>query len=261
MTPVEQIARPVPARQLSRRVEEASLNAWPALHQVLLDGWLLRFAQGFTKRANSVVPLYPGNRPLADKVRFCENLYAREGLKTIFRLTSIGGENGLDELLAARGYQDRDSTEVLTLTMEARPEPSERLCLLPAQRWLDVYGQLTGMPDARTTAAARSLHGAILRGIPLPCAFAAIGTADAPLACGLAVLEDDLVGLFDVVTRSDARRAGHGTELVAGLLNWAHTQGARRAYLQMVADNHAARGMYQRLGFEPLYRYWYRIAD
>jgi GNAT superfamily N-acetyltransferase len=108
--------------------------------------------------------------------------------------------------------------------------------------------------------SARQLHGAILRGIPLPCAYAAIGTPDAPLACGLAVLEQDLVGLFDVVTDPAARRAGHGTELVTSLLAWANGSGARRAYLQMVVDNHAARELYQRLGFQVLYRYWYRIS-
>ena len=255
MNPAEQTDEGEAATHLGRRVEEASINAWPAMQQMLFDGWLLRFAQGFTKRANSVIPLYPGEQPLADKVRFCENLYARERLKTIFRLTTIGDHGPLDAFLERRGYLHRDPTEVLTVELSQRPEPSPELCLLPSERWLTVYGELTGMPDS-----ARALHGAILRGIPLPCAYAAIGTADAPQACGLAVLEQDLVGLFDVVTHPGCRRTGRGTELVASLLAWAYDHGARRAYLQMVADNHPARRLYARLEFEPLYRYWYRIA-
>lgn len=235
------------------------------MQQLLFDGWLLRFARGFTKRANSVIPLYPGTpgsagpvaiESLPDRVRFCENLYARERLKTIFRLTSIGGHEPLDRFLDARGYQRHDPTEVLTRVLDERPPSAPELCLLPVERWLDVYGDLTGMPES-----ARALHGAILRGIPLPCAYAVVGTAEAPLACGLAVLEQDLVGLFDVVTRADARRAGHGRALVASLLAWAFQRGARRAYLQMVADNHPARGLYAGLDFEPLYRYWYRISS
>ncbi len=225
------------------------------MQQLLVDGWLLRLAQGFTKRANSVIPLYAGSQPLPDKVRFCENVYARERLKTIFRLTSIGDHGGLDEFLALRGYRHLDLTEVLTLPLDRALQPSPDLCLLTMERWLAVYGTLTGMPEG-----ARALHGAILRGIPLPCAYAAVGTPDAPLACGLAVLEQDLVGLFDVVTHPRARRAGYGSALVEGLLAWAREQGARRAYLQMVADNEPARALYRKLGFETLYRYWYRVS-
>ncbi|HEX7037643.1 MAG TPA: GNAT family N-acetyltransferase [Pseudomonadales bacterium] len=246
---------PDPAASLARRVEEASINAWPAMQQMLFDGWLLRFAQGFTKRANSVVALYPGTRPLPDKVRFCENLYARERLKTIFRLTTIGDDQPLDEFLTQRGYRRQDDTEVLTVALDRRPAQSVELCLLPSERWLSAYADITEMP-----AAARALHGTILRGIPLPCGYAVIGSAERPLACGLAVLEQDLVGLFDVVTHPAARRAGRGTELVSSLLAWAFDQGARRAYLQMVADNDPARGLYHKLGFTPLYRYWYRIS-
>ena len=98
---------------LLRRIEEASLNAWPALQQVLLDGWVLRFSKGFTRRANSVTPVYPSMKPALDKIRYCENLYAREGLPTFFRLTTLGDSADLDADLAARGYQQQERARVL----------------------------------------------------------------------------------------------------------------------------------------------------
>jgi GNAT superfamily N-acetyltransferase len=243
---------------LPRRVEEASLNAWPAMQQVLLDGWLLRFSRGFTKRANSIVPLYPSLQPLEEtlpeRVRYCENQYAREQLQTIFRLTSIGDPEPLDAYLHARGYAHTEPTQVLITSLQAQP-PATGFKLLAQEEWLAVYAWLTDMP-----AAAQSLHGAILKGIQGRCAFATMEVDGEPVACGLGVLEQDLLGLFDIVTHLAHRRAGHGTQLVQSLLGWGTSEGAASGYLQMVADNRPAQVLYQNLGFELLYNYWYRVS-
>ena len=243
---------------LARRVEEASLNAWPAMQQILLDGWLLRFSRGFTKRANSIVPLYPGLQPLEEtlpeKVRYCENLYAREQLQTIFRLTSIGEAELLDGYLQEHGYALTEPTQVLVATLQEMPA-APGFTLLPQQEWLAVYAQLTDMPSS-----AQSLHGAILAGIQSRCAFAALQVDGELVACGLGVVEQDLLGLFDIVTHPAHRRAGYGTELVQSLLGWGLAEGSISGYLQMVADNRPAQILYENLGFDLLYNYWYRVS-
>lgn len=249
---------------LCRRVEEASLNAWPALQQMLFDGWLLRFTGGFTKRANSVVPLYSGLQPIEEKVRYCENLYAREALQTIFRLTSIHDNDALDQYLETRAYKLIDRTEVLTVELTGAAFTGGTtdttgsdfpLRLLHRDEWLGIYSELTGLP-----AAARLLHGAVLKGIQVECAFAVLGDPTQPLACGLAVAERDLLGLFDVVTHPDHRRSGCGRALVHSLLTWGHNQTCERAYLQVVAENAPARALYDVFDFKSCYHYWYRIA-
>lgn len=233
------------------------MNAWPALRQTLLDGWLLRFSNGFTKRANSIVPLYPVLEPMEDKVRHCENLYARERLKTIFRLTSLNDCAALDAYLENRGYERVDPTEVLTAPLAdlALPEPA-RIRRLQREQWLEIYRTLTGMPET-----ASQLHGAILKGIQNECAYVTLDSPEGPVACGLAVLEQRLVGLFDIYTREDQRGQGHAKTLVSDLLALARERNADTAYLQMVASNTAARNLYTKFAFTPAYEYWYRVSS
>src|SRR5690606_10119674 len=80
-----------------KRLEEISLNGWPALETVLLDGWLLRFADGYTKRSNSVSAIYDGGLETDKKIRTCEELYRARGLTPVFKVTPFVNPKNLDE--------------------------------------------------------------------------------------------------------------------------------------------------------------------
>ena len=71
-----------------RHIEELTLNAWPPLEILLHDGWVLGFSNGYTRRANSIHPLYPSSLDVQEKITTCEGMYAARGQDTVFKLTS-----------------------------------------------------------------------------------------------------------------------------------------------------------------------------
>ncbi len=119
--------------------------------------------------------------------------------------------------------------------------------------WIDAVGELRGSPPEH-----RSGHRARLEGMPLAMRAVAVEEGGAVVATGLAIVEDDCAGLFDIVTREEDRRRGHARNVVASLMRVARELGARHAYLQVQAANHVARRLYRQFGFEERYVYWYR---
>lgn len=241
---------------LYRRIEEASLNSWPAMHQVLLDGWVLRFSGGFTKRSNSIIPLYPSLQSnIEDKVAYCEHLYTREKLRTLFRITSLEDDANLDDLLEKRSYEHVDPTLVMHRPISKLIETPNDFRILSLQDWLRAYCTLSGIPHATSRVQA-----VLLKSIRTDAIFGVTMNGDMVVACGLAVIEKDLVGLFDIVTDPAQRRRGYGSTIVESLLSHGAKQGANVGYLQVAQDNAPARALYTKLGFSMIYQYWYRSA-
>lgn len=239
-----------------RRIEEAGLNSWPALQQSLFDGWLVRFAQGYTKRANSVTPLYSSLLRAEEKIAWCEQLYREKRLPTIFRLLSFSDESQqLDQLLAQRGYTVLDRTLVWSLKLPSEPAPENpALRAMALGDWLPIYCQLSDR-----YSELQQVHHKLLERISSPVIYAALYQNNACVACGLGVLEHEVFGLFDIVTDPEQRRKGYGTQLVTSMLHWGQQQGAQYAYLQVVATNRTAQHLYAKLGFQERYQYWYRL--
>src|SRR5262245_59124586 len=196
-----------------RRIEEASLNAWPALQQMLFDGWLLRFAKGYTKRANSVNPLFGSRLNAEEKIELCERLYAEKEQPTIFRLTPFALPPNLDQILARRHYRRIDLTSVQHSDLRGQAiqaEPSVELRDETVDNWLDTFCRLSAAPRVK-----HQTHQDILQAIPSKRLLAVLADSDTIVACGFGVLEYDYFGLFDLVTEPQQRNKGYGTKLAA----------------------------------------------
>src|SRR3954454_17903861 len=107
---------------MTGRFDRLVAAAWPAPYSERIAGWRLRYAEGVTKRANSVLPLgHPGDVHVA--VDGAERFYAARDLPTVFSIGD-GACPGLDAVLEARGYEVADPPLVMTADL-SRPLDEE----------------------------------------------------------------------------------------------------------------------------------------
>lgn len=89
-------------------IEEITLNTWPAEQSVLLQGWILRSAAGYTKRANSVNPLYGADSSqveLTEQIKLAERYYEHAGLQSVFKITPTSSRQSLMRFLQSVAIQ------------------------------------------------------------------------------------------------------------------------------------------------------------
>ncbi len=242
-----------------RLIEELSFNAWPSLQTLHYDGWVLRFSNGFSKRANSVNPLYDSTIDLDEKISHCERVYREKGLKTIFKLTDISCPEHLDEALANRGYEVHDPVSVQVLELGDATDGSHGECEIldrATDAWLNAYCAM----DKRAAENRATLEKMLDAIIPRR-AFFSLRDEGRIIACAMAVLDGGFAGLFNIVVDEAKREKGYGKKLMSSVLAWAAENGARAAYLQVLKDNNSANSIYRKLGFHEVSRYWYRIES
>ena len=234
------------------------MNAHPSLNAVYYDGWCLRFADGYTSRANSVNMLWPSMLPVVDKIRYCEKVYKKKGLRTIFKMTEDVFPSGLDAALANKGYAREAETSVQILMLDSiMPQADERVRISDKvdDSWLDAFFSMsTADPKHRDT-----LRSILVKGSQQRC-FARIRRKGSIVACGVGVMEDTTAGLFDIIVDERLRGMGLGRLITEGILAWAKNAGAKTAYLQVMVENETALVLYKKLGFSEEYRYWYRVG-
>ncbi len=237
-------------------IESAAFASWPALDEQAFLGWRLRFAAGYTKRANSAnctpesVDLSPA------EIAEVESRYRARDLAAIFRLTSVSAPENIDDVLARRGYRYTDPSLVMTAPLAGEPQSELPSVASDAEAWLRAFQEISGK-----LGPEQEIHLRMLRSIRGFCAFAVDSIGDQPVCCGLGVLADGQLGLFDVATSPRYRGRGMARRLCARLLAWGRRLGAQSAFLQVVGSNAVAIRLYEDLGFRRAYHYWYRVSS
>lgn len=218
-----------------RNLEHAAALAWPGVEQQWIDGWLLRFGHGSTRRANSAVPLLPS--PGSDWKAIADWYAARSAPPLIAapdRLYRVRAEDLVDgeNVVMATKLTDFTAPARSTATVTSRPG-DDWPALHPRAVPLDV---LTAVVDGEV-AFASVAGGGVVRG-------AVTSSPDGTRWAGLSSLH----------VAEASRRRGLARALCAEVLAWAVDRGATHAYVQVLADNTAATRLYESMGFRAHHR-------
>lgn len=238
--------------------EELSLNTHPALQTQFYDGWVLRFANGYTNRANSVSPLFPSTMDLQAKIDECEKRYFAQRLPAVFKLTD-GSDPNIGEALDERGYATVTPTTVMNMGLRDKHFSSGDIVMTDHadDAWLDAYFTFNRYTDNVKKETAKQIIGNVKN--TMICGR--IIKSGIPVACGMAVIERGYMVMQNIIVDEPQRGKGYGTEVCESLLSAAKQLSAHTAYLQVVQSNQTAVNLYTKLGYKSVYSYCYRVKN
>jgi GNAT superfamily N-acetyltransferase len=252
----------VPAAPARRRgpaatyeeLARVTARAWQPVESERLGDWELRAASGFTRRANSVLPLGDPGVPLDEALTYVRDWYAARDLPAYVQ-TATGAE-GTQEVLSAeleaRGWAREVSAGLWIGALapladrEVAKAPGVVLARAADEAWLGRY-QRKGLSEV-------ALH---VLGSGPSVWFATVPGAEGepPAAIGRCVVDGRWAGFAAVEVDPAQRRRGLATAVMAALARRALDEGASAAWLQVEADNAGARALYAGMGFAAHHTY------
>ncbi|MEV6422092.1 GNAT family N-acetyltransferase [Streptomyces sp. NPDC051662] len=251
----------VPAAPARRRGPAASFEelarvcarAWQPVETEPLGEWLLRAASGFTRRANSVLPLGdPGVAPDEALTRV-RRWYEERGLPPYIQ-TATGAEGTQERLCAElerRGWRSEVTAEVRIAALAPLGDRDADISRVVLGRgvdegWLRRY-QRSSVPGPHVLHVLNS--GPSVWFATVPGEPGEDGEPGVPAAIGRCVVDGRWAGFMAVEVDPARRRQGLATAVMTALARRALEEGASAAWLQVESDNAGAGAMYDAMGF------------
>jgi GNAT superfamily N-acetyltransferase len=241
-------------------IEELTMNAWPSLQTILLDGWIIRMSRGYTKRANSINPIYIFGNNLDEKINYCENIYKNNSLPIVFKIIDCKEHKIIDKRLEELNYDKIDLTSV-QIYNKIEQINSKSLNIIINNKftedWKNCFYQCNNIKNKEAKETIENM----LKNIRHEIISVYKVENKIFVGCGYGVIENGYIGLFDIIVKEEFRGNGYGKEIVKTILASAKENGINKAYLAVVNNNSIAKNLYKNIGFKEIYKYWYRKKE
>ena len=251
-----------------KKFQESLLNSWPAKHYYFLNGWILRFTDGVTSRANSVLPInYTGSSKTCEKdIGIVEKAYKTFNLPSIFMMHDFYEPAELDDILKARGYiQYGPTTNVMSIPIEEMVFKSinKKISYNLYNERVSQFSEFHGKFSKRSIENQKVLE-AIASKIKIPQKIFILAKYQGNAVGALMSVIDALghLSLTGLLVNPEFRRERIATSMIYKLIeDWAKIKGAKIVWLSVESDNNAAINLYNKLGLNKIFSYYYLIKN
>ena len=235
-----------------QELEHLSDLTWPADEIQEIGKWRLRISDGFTLRANSVLPTGAGpfGEPSIDLETAVDEvikIYQAAGLTPTFTLP-LPIYDELDNYLAGLGWKIKFGAEYLVNDISANLEVESsdfqiEIKSEPSPEWLAVQG------DHQLERIMRNY----------PAQYAAVKNKGKLVGAGRIATYEKWSLATRVFVDPEFRGKGIGTLLMRALMAAARDEGATKVGLQVDSENGAGLALYKSMGFRFHHSYNYRV--
>ena len=243
--------------------QEFLINSWPAKHYYFLNGWILRFTEGVTSRANSVFPIqYTGTQKTLDSnIELVEKAYKAHNLEAVFTIPDFHEPKNLKEKLLKRGYKTYDHTIALGIrideiqTKTINNDFEYHIFNSRVKEISDFLARFSKWNEVEQNII-QEINQRII--IPKKC-YMLTKYNNEVIGTLLAVLvSQGYLYIGDVFVHPDYRRQNIATSMLIRLIDeWAVANGVKCIWLQVEKVNTKALDLYHKLGMRKLYGYYY----
>ncbi len=245
-------------------LDELMADAWPPQVTEYVGRSRLRWASGYTRRANSCLAVGVDD-DIPSLVAAATAFYNRHSTDPVFLVSTAAAPTSLAAHLSSLGFEPTAHTAVLTApttdvaisgaafraagwTVEVQPAATDD--------WFEAFWEV----DSSRSLAG--VHRTICRDVLLRssgAAFVSIVEAGQTIAVGQVVVNGLWAGVQCMATSAGHRRRGAASVVLGELAKHAVGRGAANMYLAVMDSNSGARQLYEQLGFSPAHEYSYYV--